>query len=302
MIDPGLNIAGSVELRVFQLIRLLEECTGDRLSISVTKLPKSKQFRQDAWAIRQPAGAIMVFSKWSLLRLQQRTLDILRWKGAFTCIDYVDIDLRIAADLNPDVHVAASLTAARSLERLTSGRIETGGKVMLLHHNLDERMSAPASCPTDRLRPVYFGALENTVQTERIAETVTFLRADRADEVSQLFHQLEQFNLHYCVRTPNLTTEVIAKPFTKGFVASQFGVPVLIDRSVDDAQLLLGEDYPYLIPDTSEESILTGLRNIDLTFGGPAWLDAKERVLSLQNYCSRRAISRQFMDIVSYLT
>ncbi|MDK3075685.1 hypothetical protein QO034_21695 [Sedimentitalea sp. JM2-8] len=280
---------------------MLEEFIGDELSISVSNLPKPKQFRQDIWALRQPAGAIVLFSKWCLPRLKQRTLDILRWKNVRSCIDYVDFDLRESVKFRPDIHLAASLTAMKALKKLTAGQEDPESRVSLLHHNLDERMIVPAEYPSDRLRPVYFGALENTIATDAIRERVTFLKADQANEVAPLFRQLAKFNLHYCIRRPAISTEVIAKPFTKGFVASHIGVPVLISKNVDDALDLLGNDYPFVVEDTAEREILAGLDHVADSFGGPVWSDAKDRVASLQTLCSREAIAGQFMDIVSSL-
>lgn len=300
-VDPNLKTAGSTELRVFQLISLLEEFHGTELTFSVSSLPKPKHFRQAIWALRQPVGSVVIFSKWSLLRLRQNTLDILRRKGVRTCIDYVDIDLREALKFNPDVHLAASISAHTALKNLTTGQRSPEAKIMLLHHNLDARMYTSHSCPNDRPRPVYFGALENTVITPTLRNRVTFIRADKADEISELFRRLADFNIHYCIRQTNSTSEVIAKPFTKGFVASQMGVPVLVSNNVDDALALLGKDYPFTIKDTTEVEILKGLENVCLAFGGREWAEATERVLDLQRLCSRKAIAHQFMEIISEL-
>ncbi|MCG7522129.1 hypothetical protein [Ruegeria sp. Ofav3-42] len=299
-VHPGFVHTGSTELRVFQLIRLLEKQLGEQYSFSVSNLPKNKLSRQIIWALSQPKGSVVVFSKWSLLRLSDRTLRILRARGVKTCLDYVDMDLREARRFHPDIHIAASLTAARHLKEQTRHAELRADKseVFLIHHNLDDRFPVTQARNLDKVKCAYFGAIENTVQTEKIREKVTFIKADLSENIVDVFHRLSDFNAHYCIREQSQTSEIIAKPFTKGFVASHLAAPVLIDANVDDALELLGEDYPFVTKDISEESILRGLEQLASDFGSAKWIEAQRRVVGLKDYYTPEAVANQFHEMV----
>ncbi|WP_300016129.1 hypothetical protein [uncultured Roseobacter sp.] len=299
---------GSAELRVVQLIRILEQQLGSRVRIEIEKLPRRRGLGQELWALRQKPGDVIVFAKISLPELRSRVLDILRYRGALTCLDYVDSDLRLVTKRRADVHIAASESALRKMRDLISQAEASGapvsGQPFLLHHNTDARLAGLKVRPSDSLNAVYFGDIRNTIISASIAKRISVLNIDRADQIEDASKTLPDYNLHYCVRrmVEEEPGDIVAKPFTKGFIAAQMGAPVLINKDVDDAVELLGNDYPFLIADNSETAILDGLDLAEDAYGGPAWQEALSRMAQMRQVFSHEAIARQFGDILDYLT
>jgi hypothetical protein len=308
IINPERINFGSAELRVMQLVRILEQHLGSDIKITIESLPSRRGLCQERWALKQKSGDIIVFAKISLPELRGRTLDILRFRGVRTCIDYVDSDLRLVAKRRADVHIAASESALRLMQDIMARAANTDrpvkGKAFLVHHNTDARLANLTARLDGGLRTVYFGDIRNTIITDSIAEHMTIINIDRSEQFESSIGALADYNLHYCVRQAVEETagDIVAKPFTKGFIAAQMGVAVMINDTVDDAALLLGSDYPFMITGTSETAILAGLHHVADAYGGPEWHDALDRMTQMRQFFSHDAIARQFQAIVNYLS
>ncbi len=307
VVHPSRLNFGSTELRVFQLVRILERFLGEKICCKIEPLPTKSPW-QEIWALKQKPGEINVFGKSTLSRLQKKTLQILRFRGVRTCIDYVDSDLRRIQEFNADVHIAASHTSLRLMHELLANGYASPdgfkGKLFLLHHNTDERFSGIHAADLKRSSAVYLGDLENTVCSEAIAERVTFINIVRSEQLEKELRGMSEFNLHYCIRkvAEKNSGGIVAKPFTKGFIAAQVGAVVLINEAVDDAVEILGPDYPFIIPDNSEAAILSGLQKAEDCFGGPEWILAMERMNAMKSVFSHSSIAAQFGEIIEFLS
>lgn len=210
------------------------------------------------------------------------------------CIDYVDGDHREPPSGPIDIAIAASRAAEGYLAR----RVKEPGwpgpapAVRLLDHHADPRIAPRADAPGTRLRLAYFGAADNTVIPPEAAVDVACPAYDPATLGRDFFAAMSEANMHYAVRRPARPgNRVEFKPFTKGFNAAAAGAAVLVNRQVDDAETLLGADYPFFIPDASPAAIAAGIEHAHAAFGGPDWTRALTRMEEVRRLGSAEAVT-----------
>lgn len=280
------------------MARILAQSFGERYRCRQTALPHGR-LGKALWARRVPRGAVVFFTKWAALRAGQGLLDALRARGALTCLDYVDADHRRCLDIRPDVHVAMSFAGADTIRGLlaTASRPD---HVALIHPAIDDRLLDVRPAPDRPFSAAYFGLLDNMFRTEEIGRHVAAFGIANVAEMGAHLPEFARHSFHYCVRNRDMATDaVIAKPFTKGFVAAYCGSPVLFDAGETDALKILGADYPFIVRERSEAAVLQTLGAARAAYAGPVWTDALERMKGITALCAHEAIAHQFHAMVS---
>jgi hypothetical protein len=294
---------GSTIMRAHQLCRQVAPHLPAGWHASLSGLPTPRfPVLQLLWARRLKAGTALFITKHAAKKLLPETLALLHRRRCVVCIDYVDGDLRNMRTEGVDVHLSCSLAGKREMERLQSESLSSGrpiaGTVALLFHNVDSRLLGIGPLPDDRLRCAYFGSSRRAFLPDAVARRITVLDAGNTRAARQSIARLADFNFHYCV-SPTLShaPRIVRRPFTKGFTAAAVGANVIVDRAVDDAVDLLGADYPYLVQDVSEGSVLERLAYATDSFGGPEWRLAAERMAELRRRVEPAQLARQLVQV-----
>ena len=300
---------GSTTMRVHQLCEQVVPHLPDSLIAGIRALPSPKlPLFQHLWASRQPEGAFIIFSKNALRKLLPETLRRLKRRGCCICFDYVDADLRGMPLTGVDVHLAASVSAERELRALQAAARQRGepveGSVRLLHHNVDSRVLTIGAATSDQFGAVYFGSAAKTIIPQDLRVHLEILETDSRMPDRIPVSDLAGYSFHYCISAPpsrwqSVPGEIVRRPFTKGFTAAALAAAVLVNDTADDAEELLGSDYPFLVRGDSETAITEGFEAARQSFGGPDWVRATAAVADLRRHFEPRALARSLAGIVS---
>ncbi|WP_282153852.1 hypothetical protein [Ruegeria atlantica] len=302
----GLSGAGSKIMRCDQLSALCSYYLGDEFEFTVVTLRpmrSTEAFRQVCSNL-QDCIVIMLKGTWALFG-DNRMLELRRYARA-VCVDYVDSNVRTNFARHAQVHVAASKAGAAMLEELVvyQGAGECAGRVMHLTHHADPRLSDVRCTFADVVQVGYLGHPANAFLTDRLRQEVHVLSYENDREIGDVFEGLRGFNMHYAVRALPRRKEVLGvfKPFTKGFTAAVLGANVLTTRHTTDAVHYLGEDYPFLLDRTDEDSVLTALDRARYLYGTSAWDEATERMRHVRQESSPERIAQEMREILSDFT
>lgn len=280
-------------MRCDQLAALANEHLSDRYTFSVLSAPKPGQKVQQRRFVRALDGAIVFFLKNVAAALSPVTIEGIKRRSRGLCIDHLD-GRPSSLDL-ADIHVSASYKGMELLRKQLADvpDLPAGIEVAHLCHHADPRLHLPAhQAPEFSAR--YFGNIANTVlPPECGVEAPSFDGSDGS--FGTMTDAMMATPLHYGVRD---THRQIAKPFTKGFNAAACGANILVNRNLDDALIYLGEDYPYLVDDTSKAAIETGLQKAREEFGGPEWQRGLEIMRDVRERSSPKNIARQLEAIL----
>ncbi|MDN4598390.1 hypothetical protein [Leifsonia virtsii] len=245
--------AGSTVMRGFQLADIAREHLPRR-RVSVRPLGSTAR------------NSDVFLTKGAVNMATPEQLDLLVRSGNRLLFDPVDELPPWTTARFADVLVASSHTAFEHYSRAFPAT-----RVALVDHHVDPRLpTSPA--PPSRFRAGYFGERVNAVLTPRIEERVDVVAIDTSRHDDAWLSGLGRYSFHYAVRQQRALDHF--KPFLKGFTAAHCGAPVLIQRDQEEAVRWLGADYPYLLDDTNEETILSALARAESEFGGPRWLRA----------------------------
>lgn len=250
---------------------------------------------QYAWvSIRSPG--IYIFVKDAIDRIDPGPLAALRRKAYGICIDYIDRPYQYVRSDSSDVHIAASYAGLLSLQK----RVGAGSRARLLLHNVDLRANEIRCEPQGELKLIYFGAPRNVMLSSRAKKQVDVINSECSEQIAESFRKLAGYNGHYCVRMRNQVEESLAvhKPFTKGFIAATLGCPVLVNQQVEDALHFLGADYPFLVPDTTDDAIDAGLDRMASAFDGATWKRALDVMRSIRARVEPASIARDLKAIL----
>ncbi len=290
---------GSTAKRSSQLSAILGKHYGSHYSCQIHPLPKT-QLAKARWVMGLPRGSIAFFTKMTVGMVGERLLGLLRRRGVRTCLDYVDSDLRLSRQLTPDIHVAASFAAESALREALS-EAGSASHVALLHPAIDDLLLDVELPARPSFSAAYFGLAGNMFCTPEIQNRVAVHDIARTEDMKAMAPFFGNYALHYCVRAENRGGPVLAKPFSKGFVASHCGCPVLVDEHEADAIHILGPDYPFIVRGPDERAVLQGLSFAKNAFGGPVWADAIDRMQAAKALCDHRAVARQFHEMALQL-
>jgi len=296
---------GASVMRVQQLSQHMRRFHGDSYDISVVYVSRSaKNLSRTLLRLRFP-GAVFLFSKYAASGWGHDDFEMVQKSAKATLIDYVDGSLDNVIFSGIDGHIASTFEGARQiktvLQKNGSRDDYLRGQVFTVLHNYDARLDdfIAQRVQGSRMNMCYLGTPFETVKTKEVEQAVTFLNGSNPTEFQKSLRQVGQFNCHYGVRKDRtLTGPQVVKPFTKGATAAACDVPILVNHSTDDAAEQLGGDYPFLIKDNSSQTIAEGLQHMEDSFGSGEWQRAVERMRSLHELTSHRAVATQLHNAI----
>jgi len=252
-----------------------------------------------------PAGAVVMFVKFAAKGITRAHLAPLRRRACAIGLDSVDMALdAIPFDLF-DFHVAASISGREALAARLAALDLGSVPVELLHHHSDPRLDR-VEIPVPRpFRCGYVGAVKNVAVPPALDGEVTLLPVNYARDMDRVIPRLGHFPLHFAVRPETALTASECreyKPFTKGFTAARCRANILVNRGADDAEALLGSDYPFLVENSDPASVIAGYERAREAYGSPLWLDGLERLRAMDNLVTPPALARQLERILDRVT
>ena len=303
----GLVSAGSKIMRCDQLCDMATRYLGDRYEFAVVSqrpVRNAQMLRDTCAALRD---AIVIMLKGTPKLFGPEGLTALRKHVRAIGVDYVDTNMELKYSPLVDVHISPSIAGMKILRRLLREKGSDVPDAIAAHltHHADPRLEGLALIPQDRVRAVYLGNPKNTALPEAAGPQVEVLRYPSDKEIAQAFEALRAFNLHYAVRPDEQSSKrnlQTTKPFTKGFVAAAVGANVMASRSSDDVVNYLGEDYPFLVGETSEAEVLRVLDEARALYGTKAWDRATDRMRYVRDVTSPASVARELDMILSRFT
>lgn len=252
-----------------------------------------------------PAGAVVMFVKFAAKGVTRAHLAALRRRASVIGLDSIDMALdTIPFDLF-DFHVAASISGQGALAARLAALGLGSVPVELLHHHGDPRLDRVEIPEPRPFRCGYAGALKNAAVPPGLDGEVTVLPVNYARDMERVIPRLGRFPLHFAVRPENALTASESreyKPFTKGFTAARCRANILVNRGADDAEALLGPDYPFLVENSDPASVIAGHERAREAYGGPLWADGLERLRAMDDLVTPPALARQLEQILDRVT
>jgi len=166
-----------------------------------------------------------------------------------------------------------------------------------------KRRPSPGGTPASRLRslkPGYFG-LPGKLDDPAVLPKNTLVPDYEPTNIDGFLKALPRANFHFCVRTPFYKEglDILpAKPFTKGFNAAVVGANVLVNKQVHDAEHYLGDDYPFMIADSSPAAINQGFAHAKEAFGTTEWTLGLDRMADMAARVSPREVALELKQII----
>lgn len=286
-------------MRVIQLSEHMRRFHGGSYDVHHTVVSRSGRALARAWLTTRYPDAIFLFSKWACIGWAPEDFEWIRKRALAVLVDYVDNPIEGLVPYGIDGHIAASYTGADLLRAEQVSKAAAGNKISgaihVVLHNYDVAIDQiRRGAPTDRLAMAYLGTRQVMQSVPGIDQALTFLDAGSTQAFRENVGRLGAFNCHYGVRNPRgKGGKLRANPFTKGATAAACDAVILTDRMTEDAVAQLGEDYPYLLPDSSIETIQEGLAFLEDSFNGPEWHIAKDYMRRLKDRVSHRSIANQ---------
>ena len=292
--------AGSTVMRAHQLARLVTPHLPE-VDIRLSACSR-REVLQNLWARMLPKGAVVFATKGVVKLLFPSTADILRRRNCVLCLDVVDLEFKLlpGPELQAACYISPSMAGVEILrERLATnfGQGQALPLILPILHNADERIYGVRISPQDRARIAYFGNPAYAEIPASVAGQIDVLDGSTSASFSRNLSRITGYNVHYAVRPDQVEDRI--KPFTKGSNAAVLGALVMVNRAVHDAVLLLGEDYPFLLEDTSEPCIRDGLDKVSGSWGGTDWKIAQDRMAEFAKLVSPAAIAGQIRTMMT---
>lgn len=295
--------SGAKIMRCDQLSQICDRHLGDAYDFSVQSQSPTRDGDMLRQSVQDLQGAIVILLKGVAKLFGPEGMEMLHDKARGICIDYVDATVAESFSPFADVHIGASHAGCAILENRLgkSGRVVGRPEVALLTHHADPRLDRYEMQELHSLRTVYMGHPQNLFLPEAAARQVSLLNYFDDSSIGDVFSALCCFNMHYCVRPPQrpALARNMAKPFTKGFNAAALGANVMTTRDTADAEHYLGSDYPFLLDDAEEATILAGLEKARELYDTPAWKEASERMAHVRELTSEAHIMGEMKAILS---
>ncbi len=291
--------SGSKLMRCDQLCDIANAHLGDRYTFELAVLPKQNQNRRISRTLANMNDAIVILLKRAHATFGDGHADILRNAARAVLIDHVDATFDARALDVADVHIAASIDGLNGMKRVAS-KIAPGRSVefALLPHHADPRVVWMDRSADAEIRIGYFGLMDHAVIPESLSDILVVPQYGVGDALAGIFQAMKDVNVHHAVR-PDKAFRNSWKPFTKGINAAASGANVLVQRGVDDAVSLLGDEYPYLIDDASEAAIAEGVQRLERSVGSPEWQRGLEVMAALRERTSAPRIASDLDEILS---
>ncbi len=272
---PGV---GSTVMRGMQLSGIAREALGSSRTVGYLPLSPALK-RSDLFLTKNAAMALDSDSAAALVS-----------RGNRLFVDIVDAPPPPWARAVAAVIVTASISSYIQVSR-DYPDLET----VLVNHHTDPRLPKPA--PRAQFRVGYFGELFNAYRTPAINERVDFIGVDTASQHPAWLDELPGYTLHYAIRQ-RIAQDAI-KPFLKGFTAAACGAAVIAAAGDPEAVAWLGSDYPYLVPEDTESSVVAVLDEARADFGSPRWAQAMDVMRGIAIRTSPERIGRELVRAVA---
>ena len=243
--------SASTFLRMGQLAEIVAEHYPERFAVTWTSADEGLR------------DQVVVLAKGSLQTLAPEAIAALRARNA-AVIGAWD-------DLTPDAARMAALDASMTLshrQTLDFARRFPATPAFHVTHHVN-RLVRPCVPPADRLRTGYFGELANTVRPAPLARLVELVGINTSRVEVSWIDRLPEFNCHWTIRQRRAFDG--AKPFLKGFLAARCGAVVVASREDEDAELYLGDDYPFFVRSLEPADLEADMVGFATAFGGPDW-------------------------------
>lgn len=288
---------GGKIMRCDQLAAICNRSLGQRYSFSVQSLLNNPGPARDA-GIRALTGAVVIGLKGVFQNLSAAEMKQIKSTSLAVGMDYLDMTARrlFAPDF-VDFHISASVSGQRHLVACAKRDRQATGRVFYLPHHWDPRLTRQKP-QQDQWAVAYFGRVENAHIPETARSLLTQPDYGKDSDFGQVLAQMCRTPLHYAVRPELGAATAPLKPFTKGFNAAACGANIICTADTTDAIHYLGKDYPYLLPDSSDATILDCLARAKDDFGGPVWNDALDRMQMLRKRTAPRMVARHMGKIL----
>lgn len=270
--NAGYRDSGTTVMRVYQLAEILREHVGSHLEVS---------YKQSLEGVR---GSIVILNKNAIRMYGVGEINKAR-KNNKVLVDPIDAILSSDIAENVDGVIAASRIA---FEEWNSN---LKVPVFLINHHADPRIKEGASQGV--FRAGYFGELDNTLVTPRIRKRVDFISISTQKQESEWLTLIHNYNLHYSIRRRKNHDGY--KPFTKGFTAAICRSNIIVGSDDKEALVWLGEDYPYICRDLTENGILRMIDYAESTYQGAEWQKGLHIMEGVRQELSYRNIADQFL-------
>lgn len=293
---------GGKHMRVDQLSEIARRhLPPSRYEVATVFVPRDRHKRQTRQLVQACTDAVIIFHKSAASNLSEETREAIRKVAAGVCVDHLDV---VVGPLEPgfiDVHIAASRAGeaelVRHLHRLSP---VPGTQVRHLRHHADPRLGATTAARWRSLKPGYFGLISN-VDNPADFPAGTIMPDYEPTDIDGFLAALPRSNLHLCVRTPYEKPSFgirSTKPFTKGFNAGAVKANVLVNRQVHDAVHYLGDDYPFLIDDSSKVALANGFAHAIDVFGTAEWRLGLDRMADMAARVAPAEVALELRQIV----
>lgn len=293
---------GGKLMRVDQLSDLASKyLPDDQYQVSTAFVPRDRFVSQTRKFIKACEGAVVIFHKSAAANAGPQTRKAIRKVAAGICVDHLDIVVDPLERGFFDVHITASRAGEAELtQQLSNLSPVAGTQVRHLRHHSDPRLKLLSTEKLTQFTPGYFGLPDNTDGYAHFPEDTLIPDYEPAD-IDSFLTMLPKSNFHLCTRRPfqKRSHGILAtKPFTKGFNAAAVGANVLVNRQVHDAIHYLGDDYPFMLDDSSPECFAEGLNHARDAYGTTKWQTGLDRMRDMGARVAPAEVARELKQIV----
>ncbi|WP_341863000.1 hypothetical protein [Gymnodinialimonas sp. 57CJ19] len=286
-------------MRARQLARIMSAHSSDALQVISRSVITHNRALRALSISALPNDVVFMVPKQVLWYWTEADFEKLHAKARAVIVDYVDSNIDAMHACGIDVHLSTSFVGEQALTKWIA-QTNASGVARTLLHNVDERLQRlPPKNNAASLEILYVGSPRSTHLPDAARTKMRVLEGGTPKEFAAARMALTQANAHFCVRPdPSHLLSRKYKPFTKGFTAAWCGASMLVNRSVDDAELLLGSDYPFMIDTPSDKDIIEGIQHMEDAVGGPEWLEALDRGRTLADRVSPQNLAVELENIV----
>ena len=294
---------GSTNMRAHQFKKMLEPYLATKYDLLLSEVSIPPKFLRNGYTIKRafsvwakslPNNSIVFVTKACIQFFTSELIKTLHKKDIKVCFDYADSDFSIGPQGLPDMHVCTSITQFKFMKKYQENHADFTGSVSVVLQNYDLALIDFMPKEINTFECAYVGTPARTFLTSQIENEITIVPALGVAGMQGILTRLPNFNAHYAVRIPQDEGSLLAKPFTKGFVAAACNSVLLTDRKTHDAVEFLGEDYPYMVNELKENEILQAIDHMKVTFNTKVWLDAKDRIQDMHARVCPSSLARQF--------
>ena len=294
---------GSTNMRAHQFKKMLEPYLSTKYELLLSEVSIPPKFLRNGFTLKRafrtwgrslPDNCIVFVTKACIQHFIPDLIDLLNRKNIKVCFDYADSDFSIGPQGLPDMHVCTSITQFKYLKKYQEDNQNFSGSVSLVLQNYDLALIDFKPKVINTYECAYIGTPARTFLTSQIESEITIVPALGVSGMQEILTRLPNFNAHYAVRIPQDEGSLLAKPFTKGFVAAACNAVLLTDRQTHDAVEFLGEDYPYMVNELEENEILQVIDYMRATFETKVWWNAKDKIRDMHARVCPSSLAKQF--------